>query len=92
MLCYSIFPIHCPLSPPHHRLVGSPSFEKMGDREVNVRTYTAAFNLKGAAQEKLVGNMSGGERNRVHLAKVCKGRDVKGGVGIFFPLVELVLI
>lgn len=35
-----------------------------------MRTYTAAFNLKGAAQEKLVGSMSGGERNRVHLAKV----------------------
>ncbi|CAN0441390.1 unnamed protein product, partial [Discosporangium mesarthrocarpum] len=39
-------------------------------RQVNVRTYTAAFNLRGPAQEKRVGSLSGGERNRVHLAKV----------------------
>eukprot|EP00611_Tribonema_gayanum_P009946 TRINITY_DN1983_c0_g1_i4.p1 TRINITY_DN1983_c0_g1~~TRINITY_DN1983_c0_g1_i4.p1 ORF type:complete len:380 (-),score=113.56 TRINITY_DN1983_c0_g1_i4:502-1641(-) len=38
-----------------------------------VRAYVAAFNLKGASQEKLVGSLSGGERNRVHLAKVLKG-------------------
>jgi ABC-type hemin transport system ATPase subunit len=37
---------------------------------MNVRAYVAAFNLKGAAQEKKVGSLSGGERNRVHLAKV----------------------
>eukprot|EP00953_Heterococcus_sp_UTEX-ZZ885_P015445 8697-Heterococcus_DN1.PRE.1 len=40
---------------------------------INVRAYVAAFNLKGAAQEKRVGDLSGGERNRVHLAKVLKG-------------------
>ena len=47
-----------------------PVLSQIGDKQVNVRTYTAAFNLRGAAQEKLVGTMSGGERNRVHLAKV----------------------
>ncbi|CAN0235523.1 unnamed protein product [Pylaiella littoralis] len=45
---------------------------QIGDRQVNVRAYAAAFNLKGASQDKLVGTMSGGERNRVHLAKVLK--------------------
>lgn len=42
---------------------------------MNVRSYTAAFNLRGAAQEKRVGDMSGGERNRVHLAKVMSVTD-----------------
>jgi len=42
---------------------------KIGDRMVNVRAYAASFNLKGAMQEKLVGSLSGGERNRVHLAR-----------------------
>ncbi len=37
--------------------------------EIQIRAYVSAFNLKGAAQEKLVGDLSGGERNRVHLAK-----------------------
>ena len=49
-----------------------PVLSQIGEKEVNVRTYTAAFNLRGAAQEKLVGSMSGGERNRVHLAKVTR--------------------
>ena len=44
----------------------------LGDREVNVRAYVAAFNLRGAMQEKLVGNLSGGERGRVHLAKTLR--------------------
>lgn len=47
-----------------------PMRVQIGDRQVNTRTYTAAFNLRGGAQEKMVGTMSGGERNRVHLAKV----------------------
>lgn len=42
---------------------------RIGDRMVNVRAYAASFNLKGAMQEKLVGSLSGGERNRVHLAR-----------------------
>jgi sulfate-transporting ATPase len=42
---------------------------RIGDRMVNVRAYAASFNLKGAMQEKLVESLSGGERNRVHLAR-----------------------
>ena len=42
---------------------------KIGDRMVNTRAYAASFNLKGSMQEKLVGSLSGGERNRVHLAR-----------------------
>jgi len=37
------------------------------------RAYCSAFNFKGAAQQKKVGQLSGGERNRVHLAKLLKG-------------------
>ena len=42
----------------------------LGERKVNSRQYTAGFNFKGADQQKRVGVLSGGERNRVHLAKV----------------------
>ncbi len=41
----------------------------VGKRELNSRAYAASFNFKGADQQKLVANMSGGERNRLHLAK-----------------------
>jgi ATP-binding cassette ChvD family protein len=44
----------------------------LGKREVNSRAYVGAFNFKGAAQQKKVGDLSGGERNRVHLAKMLK--------------------
>ena len=44
----------------------------IGGREVNGRAYTASFNFRGSDQQKLVGELSGGERNRVHLAKVLK--------------------
>jgi ATP-binding cassette ChvD family protein len=44
----------------------------LGKREVNSRAYCAAFNFKGADQQKKVGQLSGGERNRVHLAKMLK--------------------
>jgi ATPase subunit of ABC transporter with duplicated ATPase domains len=44
----------------------------LGKREVNSRAYCGAFNFKGADQQKKVGNLSGGERNRVHLAKMLK--------------------
>jgi len=44
----------------------------LGKREVNSRAYCAAFNFKGADQQKKVGTLSGGERNRVHLAKMLK--------------------
>ncbi|MCL2713818.1 MAG: energy-dependent translational throttle protein EttA [Alphaproteobacteria bacterium] len=44
----------------------------LGRREVNSRGYCSAFNFKGADQQKKVGALSGGERNRVHLAKMLK--------------------
>jgi ATP-binding cassette ChvD family protein len=45
---------------------------QLGKREVNSRAYVSAFNFKGADQQKKVGQLSGGERNRVHLAKMLK--------------------
>jgi ATP-binding cassette ChvD family protein len=45
---------------------------KLGSREVNARAYTAHFNFSGTDQQKLVGDLSGGERHRVHLAKMLK--------------------
>jgi len=45
---------------------------QLGKREVNSRAYCSAFNFKGADQQKKVGSLSGGERNRVHLAKMLK--------------------
>nr|WP_281409327.1 energy-dependent translational throttle protein EttA [Microvirga terricola] len=44
----------------------------LGKREINARAYCGAFNFKGADQQKKVGVLSGGERNRVHLAKILK--------------------
>ncbi len=45
---------------------------KLGDAEMNSRAYCGAFNFKGADQQKKVGLLSGGERNRVHLAKLLR--------------------
>lgn len=44
----------------------------LGTKQVNSRAYCSSFNFKGADQQKLVGALSGGERNRVHLAKLLK--------------------
>src|SRR6187431_2979139 len=44
----------------------------LGRKEVNSRAYCSSFNFKGADQQKKVGTLSGGERNRVHLAKMLK--------------------
>ncbi|SIO54284.1 ATP-binding cassette protein, ChvD family [Rhodovulum sp. ES.010] len=44
----------------------------LGDAEVNSRAYCSAFNFKGGDQQKKVGLLSGGERNRVHMAKLLK--------------------
>ncbi len=52
---------------------------EVGGREINGRAYVASFNFKGSDQQKKVGVLSGGERNRVHLAKVLK----KGGNVLF---------
>jgi ATPase subunit of ABC transporter with duplicated ATPase domains len=49
----------------------------LGKREINSRAYTSAFNFKGGDQQKKVGMLSGGERNRVHMAKMLqKGANV----------------
>ena len=45
---------------------------QLGDRQVNSRAYVARFNFSGADQQKKVGILSGGERNRVHLARMLK--------------------
>jgi energy-dependent translational throttle protein EttA len=45
---------------------------KVGEREVNSRAYVAGFNFKGSDQQRKVGVLSGGERNRVHLAKLLR--------------------
>ncbi|WP_199535496.1 energy-dependent translational throttle protein EttA [Rhodohalobacter sp. SW132] len=51
---------------------GGQDFVKLGDREVNSRAYVARFNFSGSDQQKKVSEISGGERNRVHLAKMLK--------------------
>ena len=45
---------------------------KLGDAEMNSRAYCSAFNFKGGDQQKKLGVLSGGERNRVHMAKLLK--------------------
>jgi sulfate-transporting ATPase len=45
---------------------------KVGEREMNSRAYTSGFNFKGSDQQKAVGKLSGGERNRLHLAKLLR--------------------
>jgi len=45
---------------------------KVGDREMNSRAYAAGFNFRGSDQQRKVGALSGGERNRVHLAKLLR--------------------
>ena len=44
----------------------------LGKHEMSTRAYVGAFNFKGADQQKIVGKLSGGERNRVHMAKMLK--------------------
>ncbi len=51
---------------------GGEDLIKLGNREVNSRAYVARFNFSGTDQQKNVGVLSGGERNRVHLAKVLR--------------------
>jgi ATPase subunit of ABC transporter with duplicated ATPase domains len=51
---------------------GGSDLLKLGTREVNSRAYVARFNFSGSDQQKKVGMLSGGERNRVHLAKMLK--------------------
>jgi ATP-binding cassette ChvD family protein len=51
---------------------GGDEVIRLGSREMNPRAYVAAFNFRGSDQQKPVGVLSGGERNRVHLAKVLR--------------------
>lgn len=53
-------------------LSGGLDIIKLGNREVSSRAYCGSFNFKGADQQKKVGQLSGGERNRVNLAKMLK--------------------
>jgi len=53
-------------------LSGGHDLITLGKREMNSRAYCARFNFSGTDQQKKVGNLSGGERNRVHLAKMLK--------------------
>jgi len=53
-------------------ITGGAEIIKLGDAEMNSRAYCSAFNFKGGDQQKKVGMLSGGERNRVHMAKLLK--------------------
>ena len=53
-------------------ITGGSDLLKLGTRDVNSRAYVARFNFSGTDQQKKVGMLSGGERNRVHLAKMLK--------------------
>jgi len=53
-------------------ITGGADLLKLGTREVNSRAYVGRFNFSGSDQQKKVGMLSGGERNRVHLAKMLK--------------------
>jgi sulfate-transporting ATPase len=53
-------------------ITGGADLLKLGAREVNSRAYVARFNFSGTDQQKKVGLLSGGERNRIHLAKMLK--------------------
>jgi ATP-binding cassette ChvD family protein len=63
------------LNPDHsvyEEITGGTDTLKVGGREIHGRAYVASFNFKGSDQQKKVGELSGGERNRVHLAKLLK--------------------
>ncbi len=51
---------------------GGAEVIELGTAQMNSRAYCSAFNFKGGDQQKKVGNLSGGERNRVHMAKLLK--------------------
>jgi energy-dependent translational throttle protein EttA len=56
----------------YEEITGGIDHFKVGNREIHGRAYVAGFNFKGADQQKPVGDLSGGERNRVHLAKLLR--------------------
>jgi ATP-binding cassette ChvD family protein len=64
------------LDPAHtvfEEISGGQDILDLGGREMNARAYCSRFNFSGSDQQKKVGNISGGERNRVHLAKLLRG-------------------
>lgn len=56
----------------YQEISGGAEFLKIGKREINSRAYVASLNFKGSDQQKKVGGLSGGERNRVHLGKMLR--------------------
>ena len=56
----------------YEEITGGHDVLKVGNREINGRAYCASFNFRGSDQQKKVGDLSGGERNRVHLAKLLR--------------------
>jgi sulfate-transporting ATPase len=56
----------------YEEITGGVEHMKVGNREIHGRAYVSSFNFKGTDQQKPVGKLSGGERNRVHLAKLLK--------------------
>jgi ATP-binding cassette ChvD family protein len=56
----------------YEEISGGHEILQMGKRKMNSRAYVSKFNFKGTDQEKKVGTLSGGERNRVHLAKLLR--------------------
>ena len=56
----------------YEEISGGNELLMLGKREMNARAYTSTFNFKGTDQQQKVGNLSGGQRNSVHLAKMLK--------------------
>eukprot|EP00276_Gloeochaete_wittrockiana_P009331 CAMPEP_0184654234 /NCGR_PEP_ID=MMETSP0308-20130426/11942_1 /TAXON_ID=38269 /ORGANISM="Gloeochaete witrockiana, Strain SAG 46.84" /LENGTH=580 /DNA_ID=CAMNT_0027090135 /DNA_START=3420 /DNA_END=5162 /DNA_ORIENTATION=- len=56
----------------YEEITGGAETIKLGSREMNSRAYCGVYNFKGSDQQKLVGNLSGGERNRLTMAKLLK--------------------
>ena len=56
----------------YQTIADNSDFVRLGNREINARAYVSRFNFSGADQEKLCGILSGGERNRLHLALTLK--------------------
>jgi len=56
----------------YQTIAGNSEYIRLGNRDVNARAYVSRFNFSGADQEKLCGILSGGERNRLHLALTLK--------------------
>ena len=61
-----------PDSTVYEEISGGHDTLEMGGRKINARAYVSRFNFRGTDQEKKVGDLSGGERNRVHLAKLLR--------------------